>query len=249
MENNQTLLTPLIEGLYQCGKQIIKYITHDKSFDFNKYFEQVKLYTQVDDNKIKPKLINKEENVKGMKYTFSIPPGYVIDSLLKYKDGIEAVLGFRTDFTIEGKHWIIQVLEKTLPKTIEYKIPEEDKKGIIIPIGEDLEGVININLVKDPNTFIVGTTGSGKSVCTKQIIVSLVNMYTPKELELYLCDLKRVELNLFRNLEHTKEFKYTVEDVTQVILDILDECNRRYDLFMKYNVTNIFEYNKIFQRI
>ena len=46
MENNQTLLTPLIEGLYQCGKQIIKYITHDKSFDFNKYFEQVKLYTQ-----------------------------------------------------------------------------------------------------------------------------------------------------------------------------------------------------------
>ena len=26
MENNQTLLTPLIEGLYQCGKQIIRYI-------------------------------------------------------------------------------------------------------------------------------------------------------------------------------------------------------------------------------
>ena len=248
MENNQTLLTPLIEGLYQCGKQIIKYITHDKSFDFNKYFEQVKLYTQDGDNKIKPKLINKEENVKGMKYTFTIPPGYGIDSLLKYKDGVEAVLGFRTDFVIEGKNWVIQVLEKSLPKTIEYKIPVEDKKGIIIPIGEDLEGVININLVKDPNTFIVGTTGSGKSVCTKQIIVSLVNMYSPKELELYLCDLKRVELNLFRNLEHTKEFKYTVYDVTQVILDILEECNRRYDLFMKYNVTNIFEYNKIFQR-
>ena len=66
MENNQTLLTPLIEGLYQCGKQIIRYITHDKSFDFNKYFEQVKLYTQIDDNKIKPKLINKEENVRAI---------------------------------------------------------------------------------------------------------------------------------------------------------------------------------------
>ena len=94
-------------------------------------------------------------------------------------------------------------------------------------------------------TYIVGTTGSGKSVCTKVILTSLIDSYSHNDVELYLCDLKRVELSLFSRVKHCKKFVYTVEDTTEVIADLLAETNRRYDLFMKHDVTNIFEYNKL----
>ena len=80
---------------------------------------------------------------------------------------------------------------------------------------------------------------------TKNILTNLINLYSPQQLELYLCDLKRVELNLFSRVKHCKKFVYTVEDTTEVIADLLEETNRRYDLFMEHDVTNIFEYNKL----
>lgn len=248
MENNTNILSPLVDSLFEAGKLIYRMITKNNSFDFNSYFDTVKLYTQNGNEKIKPKLINKSQTEKGEKYIFTIPPGYGKESLTKFKDGLESAIGYKLEFDFEGKEWIIDVVKNKLKHNIPYKVPTRSSEGIIIPIGDSLSNTVEINLKENPNTFIVGTTGSGKSVCVKSIITSAVNLYTPKELELYLCDLKRVELNLFSNLEHTKQFVYKVEDVTQVILDILEECNRRYDLFMKYNVTNIFEYNKIFQR-
>lgn len=131
------------------------------------------------------------------------------------------------------------------------KIPYETQKrthasGISITIGKTYnDKPVTLRLQERPHSYICGTTGSGKSVMTKSILTSLVTTYTSKELELYLCDLKRVELNLFRNVEHTKTFVYTVQDTTKVIHDLLAETNRRYDLFMKHNVTDIFEYNKL----
>ena len=77
------------------------------------------------------------------------------------------------------------------------------------------------------------------------ILTSLVTTYKPSELELYLADPKRVELNLFRNTKHCKKFVYEIQDITELIADLLAETNKRYDLFMKYEVTNIFEYNKL----
>lgn len=135
----------------------------------------------------------------------------------------------------------------TLPKMIEYEIPKrEPKEGIFIPIAKTFKNKkIVLDLKENPHSYIVGTTGSGKSVITKVILTTVVNTYGPNELELYLCDLKRVELNLFRNVKHCKKFVYTVEDTTEVIADLLEETNRRYDLFMEHEVTNIFEYNKL----
>lgn len=135
----------------------------------------------------------------------------------------------------------------TLPKMIEYELLKRDtREGIFIPIAQTFKNKnIILDLKENPHSYIVGTTGSGKSVMTKIILTNLVSLYGSNELELYLCDLKRVELNLFRNVKHCKKFVYTVEDTTEVIADLLEETNRRYDLFMEHEVTNIFEYNKL----
>lgn len=134
----------------------------------------------------------------------------------------------------------------SLPEMIKYKLPKREKReGIYIPLGVTFKKEIVLDLKEHPHSYIVGTTGSGKSIMTKVILCTLINSYGPSELEIYLADLKRVELNLFRNVKHTKSFVYTVEDTTELIADLLEETNRRYDLFMEHEVTNIFEYNKL----
>ena len=141
----------------------------------------------------------------------------------------------------------LQELFPTLPKMIEYELPKRtQKEGIFIPLGETFNGKpIALDLKENPHSYIVGTTGSGKSCMTKAILTSLVTTYKPSELELYLADPKRVELNLFRNTKHCKKFVYEIQDITELIADLLAETNKRYDLFMKHEVTNIFEYNKL----
>lgn len=138
-----------------------------------------------------------------------------------------------------------KITRKEIKKFIPYTLKETSKDSIYVYIGRGKHGDIYLNLKENPNSFIVGTTGSGKSVCTKSIITSLVNNYPQDVLELILCDLKRVELNLFRNLHHTKKFVYRIDNVVETIKEVLEECEKRYGLFMKRNVTNIFEYNKL----
>ena len=135
----------------------------------------------------------------------------------------------------------------SLPEKINYKLPKRNPKdGIYINLGETFKNkTITLDLKENPMSYIVGTTGSGKSVMTKVILTTLIANYRASELEIYLADLKRVELNLFRRVKHCKKFVYTVEDTTELIADLLEETNKRYDLFMKHEVTNIFEYNKL----
>lgn len=154
--------------------------------------------------------------------------------------------------------WYDKVFDVKYPKTdwdsifpklknkIPYKSTNRNSDFIKFNIGETFNNkLITLNLKENPHSYIVGTTGSGKSVMTKVILTTLVSNYKSSELEIYLVDLKRVELNLFRRVQHCKKFVYTVEDTTELIADLLKETNDRYDLFMEHEVTNIFEYNEL----
>ena len=173
-----------------------------------------------------------------------VPAGLSVDDFLKHKDALELYLN--NEVKMEASTgWVRIEMLKKLPKVIEYEIQNRTAKHIKFNIGKSSNKTITLDLKENPHTYVVGTTGSGKSVMTKVILTSIVNLYSPNEVELYLCDLKMVELNLFRNLQHTKKFVYTVEDTTEVISNLLEETRRRYNLFMENEVTNIFEYNKL----
>lgn len=218
----------------------------NQDYDFENYFENVKLFKTIDKEIIKPKQVALYSSPAGKVYKFSVPLGMTLKDFLKEKDGISTQIGKEINMRLKGSYVEIEIIENKLPKKINYKLPSKAKNdGIEITIGENLEGKIVINLKENPHTYIVGTTGSGKSVCTKSILTSISNLYSQNNLELYLCDLKRVELNLFSKLKHTKKFVYTVKDTTEVIRSLLEETENRYDLFMQNNVTNIFEYNKL----
>ena len=173
-----------------------------------------------------------------------VPAGLSVDDFLKHKDALELYLNNEVKMEASSGWVRIEMLKK-LPKVIEYETQNRTAKHIKFNIGKSSNKTITLDLKENPHTYVVGTTGSGKSVMTKVILTSIVNLYSPNEVELYLCDLKMVELNLFRNLQHTKKFVYTVEDTTEVISNLLEETRRRYNLFMENEVTNIFEYNKL----
>ena len=243
---SDNIVETLVNTTFEVGKLSLKALyklLHIKPYyNLDEFFRKVQLKNKQDQY---PKLIKVFESKKGYTYLFSCPLGLSLSDFNKYKESIEMQLKEKIEIRERKGYIEIEVITIKLPSRIDYKIPVREKESIYIPIGESLQGPTVIDLKENPHTYLVGQTGSGKSVCTKGILVSLVNNYRPHEVELYLCDLTMVELALFRNLAHTKKFVFTVEDTTEVVADLLEETLKRYQLFMDNGVTNIFEYNKL----
>lgn len=97
------------------------------------------------------------------------------------------------------------------------------------------------------HAFILGQSGSGKSVLLNNIITSAVLKYSPEDLMMYLMDFKGVEFNKYKGLKHTKAVLVDNGDpqMTLEVLRELDEENkRRVKLWRKEGVSNIEKYNK-----
>lgn len=252
MSSNQknksdNILEPLVDSVIDMaklsGKLIYKLLKIEEQFDVENFFKVVDFKNKKGEY---PKQVKIYSSEKGYIYLLSVPIGLSLKDFTNYKGALELQLKNKIEIKERKGYIELEVITKSLEKNIPYTLPMRSKKeGIHLPIGESIQDEITLDLKENPHSYIVGTTGSGKSVCTKSILTSITNLYSPAELELYLCDLKRVELNLFSKLKHTKKFVYTVEDTTEVIADLLEETNRRYDLFMENNVTSIFEYNKL----
>lgn len=187
-----------------------------------------------------PKVVKNDKTL----FIVKIPTGLDLNIFKRHQEALEIYLNNRVIIESSSGWLRIEIL-KELPHVVEYEIQKRRTGHIKFNIGKSLNSLVALDLKENPHSYIVGTTGSGKSVMTKVILTSLVSLYKPSELELYLADCKRVELNLFRNVQHCKKFVYKVEDITQLISDLLEETNKRYDLFMKNEVTDIFEYNKL----
>ena len=94
--------------------------------------------------------------------------------------------------------------------------------------------------------FILGQSGSGKSVLINNIISSLILKYSPEDLMLYLMDFKGVEFNRYRGEKHTKAVLVDNSDrqmTLEVLRELRDENKRRIKLWQQESVNNIDGYN------
>ena len=127
-----------------------------------------------------------------------------------------------------------------------------DAKYVLpLALGKDIGGdSIVRNLEKMPHLLIAGTTGTGKSVCLNTLILSLVYKCSPEDVRIVLVDPKQVEFTLYRELPHLL-LRNPITDVEYAVnaLDwLIDEMNRRYDIFSNIAskglpVRNLAEYN------
>ena len=134
-----------------------------------------------------------------------------------------------------------------------YKRPYEDTDSIIeVPIGEEPNGnKINflMNTVDHIHCFILGQSGSGKSVFLHNIIAGAMLKYRPEDLQFYLLDFKLggVEFNRYRESKHVKALLVDNSDL-QVTLEILRDLNEqmkeRGKMLRSAGVSNIADYNR-----
>ncbi len=97
------------------------------------------------------------------------------------------------------------------------------------------------------HAFILGQSGSGKSVLLNNIITTAILKYSPKDLMLYLMDFKGVEFNRYRGVKHTKAVLVDNGDpqmTLEVLRELKEENKKRVKLWQKESVSNIDGYNK-----
>ncbi|MCD7927876.1 MAG: DNA translocase FtsK, partial [Oscillospiraceae bacterium] len=74
---------------------------------------------------------------------------------------------------------------------------------VAFALGKDIGGSCIVgDIARLPHLLIAGTTGSGKSVCTNSLIISLLYKSTPEEVRLIMVDPKMVELGIYNGIPH-----------------------------------------------
>ncbi len=112
-------------------------------------------------------------------------------------------------------------------------------------VGKDISGrPIVGNIAKLPHMLIAGTTGSGKSVCTNSLIVSLLYKATPEEVRLIMVDPKMVELSVYNGIPHLLIPVVTDPKKAAGALQwAVSEMMKRYQRFSEVGAKDLASYN------
>ncbi len=132
-----------------------------------------------------------------------------------------------------------------LREILESSTWNDEKRELPIALGKDVSGKPLVSdLTKMPHLLIAGATGSGKSICINSIVASIVYSKSPKEVRLIMVDPKVVELKVFNTLPHMLIPVVTEPKKVPAALKILlNEMERRYQIFAKVNVRNLIGFN------
>lgn len=125
-------------------------------------------------------------------------------------------------------------------------------KAIVVPVGSSEDGGLvdfTLDTVSHIHCFIIGQSGTGKSVFLHDVIIGAMSKYSPEELELYLMDFKigGVEFNRYKNEKHVKALLVDNSDVQitlEILRDISNRMRERGKLLRASGVSNIVEYNQ-----
>lgn len=138
--------------------------------------------------------------------------------------------------------------ESAVLTDLEYEIADN---GLNVPIGKPIDKkTMEFSLGQEGHvhSFIIGQSGSGKSVLLHDIILEAIRKYSPEDLQLYLldCKLGGVEFNRYKNVKHARALLVDNSDI-QVILEILrdlkSQMEERGKVLRESGVQNIDDYN------
>lgn len=122
------------------------------------------------------------------------------------------------------------------------------ENNLIAPLGLDpLNNVIYIDLSDSttPHLLTGGTTGSGKSVTLNSVILGLMCLYKPKNVEFIFIDPKKVEFTIYQNRKHTQKVITDINESVIALENLINEMEHRYSMFAEVGATNLEEYQEI----
>ena len=167
-----------------------------------------------------------------------------------------AATGVRIEAPIPGKAAVgIEVPNKIrdtvfFRELIESKEFKSSKSKLAIAVGRDIDGnVIVGDIAKMPHVIIAGTTGSGKSVCSHSLIMSILMNASPDEVKLILVDPKMVEFPKYNGIPHLLIPVVTDPRKAAGALNwAVQEMLKRYKIFSDNNARDLTSYNALAEK-
>ncbi|MDG5789009.1 DNA translocase FtsK [Evansella sp. AB-P1] len=193
------------------------------------------------------------------KYEVYPSVGVKVSKIVNLTDDLALALAakdIRMEAPIPGKSAIgIEVPNQevalvTLKEVLEAQVMKDNSNKLAIALGRDISGeAVIAELNKMPHLLVAGATGSGKSVCINGIIVSLLMRSKPHEVKLMMIDPKMVELNIYNGIPHLLSPVVTEpKKASQALKKVVNEMERRYELFAYSGTRNIEGYNGYIKR-
>ena len=190
------------------------------------------------------------------RYEFTLDQGVKLSKLTNLSDDIALALGVSgvriapipNKISVVG----IEVPNKAratvkIRDIIESRTFTEHKSRVAFVVGKDIGGnQIVGDISRLPHVLIAGTTGSGKSVCTNSMIISLLYRCTPEEVRFIMVDPKMVELAPYNGIPHLLIPVVTDPKKAAGALQwAVFEMMKRYKIFSEKGVKDLKGYNAL----
>lgn len=227
-----------------------------KESDLEMQNTAVKLVSTLENFGVKTTLVDIHRGPTVTRYELQPSPGVKISRITGLADDIAlnlAAAGVRIEAPIPGKAAVgIEVPNASkdtvaLRDLIESPEFKTSKSRLSFAVGRDIAGKAVIgDIAKMPHVIIAGSTGSGKSVCTNSIIMSILYKSTPEQVRLLLIDPKIVEFKVYDGIPHLLIPVVTDPRKAAGALNwAVQEMLRRYKLFAENNVRDLSGYNEM----
>ena len=130
-----------------------------------------------------------------------------------------------------------------LPEVLKWKDSYLSLDSFVLVLGESYTGPVTVNLAHIPHILLGGSTGSGKSVLLKLLLMQALR----KGAEVYIADFKGgVD---FPKVWHEKcRMCFTEEDLCDTLDRLVEELERRKSALKALGCPNIDAYNEIAER-
>ena len=190
------------------------------------------------------------------RYEFTLEQGVKLSKITNLQDDIALALGATgvRIAPIPDKITVVgvevpnkQVTPVHIRDVLESGTFSNHKSGVCFAVGKDINGnAIVGDIAKFPHVLIAGTTGSGKSVCTNSLIVSMLYKSTPEDVRFIMVDPKMVELAPYNGIPHLLIPVVTDPKKAAGALQwAVYEMMKRYQLFSNHGVKELSAYNKL----
>ena len=205
---------------------------------------------------ISAKVVNISVGPVVTRYELQPAPGVRVNRITTLSNDIALALAaprVRIEAPIPGKAAVgIEVPNKDAATVLLRDIidsPEfiNAKSPVTMALGKDIAGkIIVADLGKMPHMLIAGSTGSGKSVCINDLIISMIYKSSPQDLQLILVDPKMVELSVFGTLPHLLIPVVTEpKKAASALRWAVNEMTMRYKKFTEVGARELTRYNSL----
>lgn len=221
-----------------------------KSKKYERVFRLVGLKVKVGKTEYAPKMLYSYCTETAEKLYFTFPKGLCSEDFKKRELALKEALQVEEIETryINGKIELTLKRNKLLEK---YPFELINTKNITeIVIGYSKDGLVTLRLDDSYVHLLVGgLTGYGKSTFIMTALTGLVLTKDPRDLKLYISDMKRIDLPVFERCPHVARYADTTDDTFTMLKELQVLMYDRLETLKQAGVNHIKEYREHMEKV